>query len=117
MTYFKINNTDFSAYVSKLKVAKKHTYKARTNAAGNTRVQHINSKYVIEVGIIPLDNVAMKNLLAAISNFQVSITFLSPETNTLQTIDCMITEQAVDYYTIQDSNVKYQAFSLVFTEL
>ena len=39
MTYFKLNNIDFSQYVTKLQVGTKHNYKQRTNASGNLMVK------------------------------------------------------------------------------
>lgn len=117
MTYLKMNGTDYSRYVNKLKVAKEHIYKNRTNASGNTLVKYVNSKFIIEVGIIPLDATTMAAIQNIINGFQVTLSFLDPETKTLKDINCIVTNHSVNYYTIQDSNVKFQAFSLVFTEL
>lgn len=118
MTYFKINNTDYSMYINKLKVAVEHIYKGRTNASGNTIVKYVNSKRIIEVGIIPLDENVMANLQAAINQFTVTISCLNPETKQLEeNVKCMIANQSVEYYTIQDSHTQFKAFSLTFTEL
>ena len=117
MTYFKINNNDYSMYVSALKVGTEHKYKSRTNASGNLMVKYVNTKRVIEVGIIPLDAAVMASLQDDINKFQVSISFLNPETRALETISCIIPQQSVDYYTVQAGNVKFQAFALTFTEL
>lgn len=62
MTYFKINDIDYSMYVNELKVSKEANYNAQTNAHGDTVVDFINSKREIEVGIIPLDAEAMLSL-------------------------------------------------------
>lgn len=116
--FFKINDKDYSMYVSKLMVGKEHFYKAMTTAAGNTIVKYVNSKRVIEVGIIPLDDTAMANILADIDQFQVSISYRDPETNTLiENLKCIIPNHIVEYYTIQDSNVRYKAFSIQIKEL
>ena len=125
MTYFKIHGHDYSMYVSKLVVAKEHIYNSSTNAAKNTIVRHINSKRIIEVGIIPVDADVMVTLQQDINNFAYSgrthnipISFIDPETNTLvENLPCFISNQSVEYYTIQDSKVKFKAFSLKFTEL
>ena len=117
MAYFKINEIDFSMYVSGLKVSKSANYSAQTNAAGNTVVDYINSKRVIEVSIIPLDAAAMLNLKAVIDAFSVSITFRNPSTNELETINAIIPEDEIEYYTIQANRVLYKEFSLTFTEL
>ena len=117
MAYFKINDIDFSMYVSGLKVSKSANYSAQTNAAGNTVVDYINSKRTIEVSIIPLNDAAMVNLKAAIAAFNVSITFRNPATNELETINAIIPEDEIEYYTIQANRVLYKEFSLTFTEL
>lgn len=118
MSYLKINGNDYSMYVNKLKVAKEHNYKGMTNAAGNTVVKYVNTKRIIEVGIIPLNSDVMQNLQADINQFKVTVSYLEPETNTLvENVNCIITKNAVDYYTIQAGNVKFKAFSLTMTEL
>jgi hypothetical protein len=117
MTYFKINNTDFSMYVNELKVSKEANYNAQTNAAGNTVVDLINHKRTVEVGIIPVTSEAMAQLQLLLDSFNVTITYLNPNTNALDTINCIIPDSNVEYYTIQAGNVSFKAFSLKFTEL
>lgn len=117
MAYFKINNIDFSAYVNKLVVNKEANYNAQTNAAGNTVVDLINHKKTVEVGIVPLSSEVMAQLLALLDTFNVTITYLNPNTKALDTINCIIPSSNVDYYTIQADNVSFNAFSLEFIEL
>lgn len=118
MAYFKINDVDFSMYVNALKITKNHVYKSQTNAAGNTIVKYVNTKRIVNVGIIPLDATAMKNLQTAIANLTVTISFQNPDTKALETISCMIPTHAVEYYTIQGANnTSFKAFQLQFTEL
>lgn len=117
MAYLKIDNKDFSMYVSNLRITSNSNYNAQTNAAGNTVVDYINSKRSVEVGIIPLDDAAMKELLAAINKFNVSLTFRDPTDGTLETINAIIPSSDIDYYTIQIDRVSYNAMSLTFTEL
>lgn len=118
MTYFKIGNTDFSAFVNELKINKEHNYNAQTNAAGNTVVDYINSKREIEVGIIPLEEADMRTLLSAIDGFNVSISFRNPLTNALESnVSCIVPENEVEYYTIQVGKVMYNALTITFVEL
>ena len=118
MAYFKINNIDFSDYVATLKVTKQQKYKSVENAAGNLTVKSINSKYVIDVGFIPLEVADMKRLLPNISNITVSVSFLAPDTNELKTIKCMIASNSVEYYTIQSNGtVLYKPFTVQFQQL
>ena len=117
MAYFKINNTDFSAYVNELKVTKEAKYNAQTNAAGNTVVDFINRKRTVEVGIIPVTSEAMAQLQVLLDSFNVTITYLNPDTKALDTINCIIPESEVEYYTIQAGNVSFKAFSITFIEL
>lgn len=118
MSYFKINNVDYSQYVNQLKVNKEANYNAQVNAAGNTVVDYINAKRVIEVGIIPLDGATMLALQQAIDSFNVSISFQNPLTNTLEeNVNCIIPTNEVEFYTIQAGKVLYNAINLSFIEL
>lgn len=118
MAYFKIGDTDYSAFVNSLKITNSHNYNSQTNAAGDTVVDYINSKRSIEVGIIPLTDANMATLQAAINAFHVSISFRNPQTNQLEeNVDCIIPENDVEYYTIQADKVMYEALTLTFSEL
>lgn len=117
MAYFKIGSTDFSNIVNELKVDSTSNYNSQTNAAGDTVVDYINTKRIIEVGIIPLDDTDMANLQTAINDFKVMISFRNPRTNALETIFCIIPESGVEYYTIQANKVMYKAFRIKFIEL
>ena len=118
MTYFKIGNNDYSKYVNSLKPSTTNNYTAQQNAAGDTVVDYINKKRIIEVGIIPLDADAMANLMTDIEAFNVSISYLNPKTKTLENdVNCIVASHEPDYYTIQDNNVMFKAFTLTFTEL
>ena len=116
MAYFKIGKTDFSNIVNELKIDKTSNYNSQTNAAGDTVVDYINTKRIIEVGIIPLDDTDMANLQTAINDFDVMISFRNPRTNQLETIFCIIPESGIEYYTIQANKVMYKAFKLKFIE-
>ena len=96
MAYFKIGENNYSMYVNELIITKSANYNAQTNAAGNTVVDYINQKRVIEVGIIPLDAEAMLALQADIDKFNVS---------------------GVEYYTIRADRTQFKAFKLKFIEL
>lgn len=118
MTYFKIGNKDYSMFVNELKVSTDTNYNAQTNAAGNTVVDYINKKRTIEVGIIPLNESVMANLQKDIEAFNVSISFLNPNTNLLEeNVNCIIPANEVEYYTIQADKVMFKAINLTFTEL
>ena len=118
MAYFKIGNVDFSMYVSELKINKDYNYNAQTNAAGDTVVDYINAKREIEVKIIPIDDTVMANLQNAIDAFNVSISFSNPKTNALEeNVNCIISNNDIEYYTIQANKVMYKEFELKFIEL
>lgn len=118
MSYFKIDGNDYSAYVNGLTVSCETNYNSQTNAAGNSVVDYINQKRTITVGIIPLDDTVMAELLADVEKFNVSISFRNPKTNLLEeNVDCIIPDSEVEYYTIQANKVMYNALSLTFTEL
>lgn len=118
MAYFKIGGNDYSAYVNALNITEDVSYRAQTNAAGNTVVDNANKKRTIEVGIIPLEQDIMKNLLTDIDSFQVNLSFRNPKTNELaENVICIIPSNAVEYYTIRADKVSYKEFTLTFTEL
>lgn len=118
MTYFKIGSRDYSAYTNALKVLTSARYNEQMNAAGDSVVDFINSKRTIEVGIIPLDDAMLQTLMTDIAAFNVKISFLNPNTKTLENnVSCKIPESEVSYYTIQVGNVKTQALKLSFQEL
>lgn len=116
--YFKINGKDYSKYVNKLQVGTEHFYKSMTTAAGNTLIKYINTKRVLEVGIIPLDASAMAQLMQDINDFQVLISFRDPATNNItENIKCYIPIHLVEYYTIQAGKAQFKAFSLQIKEM
>lgn len=117
MAYIKLNNIDFSAYCNQLAVSKSANYNAQTNAAGNTVVDLINHKRKITVGIIPVDNATMLDLQAILDGFSVTVTYLNPNTKALDTVNCIIPESNIEYYTIQADKVLFNAFTLDFIEL
>lgn len=117
MEYFKIDGVDFSKYVKNLNITKNAVYNAQTNAAGNTVVDYINSKREIEVGIIPLNDTSMAELLTAVQNFEVYISFRNPVTNEIDMAHCIIPDSNVEYYTIQVNKVMYNELTLTFVEL
>lgn len=117
MNYFKINDIEFSQYVNSLKIKKSAVYNTQTNAAGNSVVDLINKKRQIEVGIIPLSAESMVELQNAIAGFNVSITFLNPDTGNLETANCIIPDDEVEYYAIRVDKVLTKAFTLTFIEL
>lgn len=118
MAYFKIDNKDFSKFVNELKIGSNVNYTSQTNAAGDTVVDYINRKRVIEVGIIPLNEVDMLDLMQAIDEFHVSLTFLNPRTNVLEeNVSCIIPSDQAEYFTIQSKKKMFKGLTLKFQEL
>ena len=118
MAYFKINDVDFSEYVNSLKVTYNYIYNSQINAGGNTIVDYINKKRVIEVGFIPMDEATMKTLMTQIGHFNVNISYKEPESeNKLASANCIMPNNSIDYYTIQVSKVLFKAFTITFQEL
>lgn len=116
MAYFKIDGVDFSMSVSGLKVATEHIYKGMTNAEGNLLTKYVNTKKKIEVSIIPLDGAAMAALQAKLKKFEVVISFLNPETQQLEEINCIVPSNIVEYYTAQTNKIRFKAFVITFDE-
>ena len=116
MAYFKIGTHDYSQYVNKLVVTTTQKYKQRENASGVTMVKPIRLVRNIQVGIIPLDASTLKSLMTDLNKFQVTVSFLNPATNTLDTAECIIPAHAVEYYTINAGGTKTKAFSFTCEE-
>jgi hypothetical protein len=117
MAYLKINNIDVSMYVSGLKVNKAANYSAQTNAAGNTVVDYINTKRTVEATIIAVNDEAMRTIQSLLNDIQISLAYRNPSDGELETITCILPQTEIEYYTIQADNVRYNAFTLIFTEL
>ena len=116
MAYLMINGNDYSSFVNELKVGTEANFNAQTNAAGNSVVEYINSKKTLEIGFIPMSDNSLIRLMNDAS-FHSQITYRNPLTNDLDTIDCILASNELEYYTIQAGKVLYKAFVLTFTEL
>lgn len=116
--YFKINNKDFSDLVSGLKVGYETLVsdKSGRNAAGDTVIDIINRKIKVYITFRHTTNAEMKSLLDAIKDYVVSVQFLDPKTNTLQTIQAYTGTPEPEYYTISDKTI-YKPMNLNFIEL
>lgn len=118
MDYFIIDDIDFSMCVNALKIDTAVNYTQQVNAAGDSVVDYVNKKRVIEVGIIPLEAEKMVELQNAIDRFEVYITFLNPLTNELeQNVRCIVPADNVEYYTIQANKIIFKEYTIKFQEL
>lgn len=117
MAYFKINGVDLSPYVNKLSIQTNKIYNSRTNAKGDTVVKYINSKRIINVGIVALNEDVASTIANAIEDFQVTISFRDPLTKNLSDANCIIPKNNIEYYTIRADKVQTKAFVLMFEEL
>lgn len=119
MSYFKINNIDFSSLVSGLKIGHETLVSDNSgrNAAGDTVIDIINKKYKIYVTLRHTTQEEMQNFLASIEDYVVSISFLNPKTNAETTITAYTGTPEPEYYTIQANNVIYKPLDLNFIEL
>lgn len=117
MEYFKINGIDFSNYVNELKVNKVTNHTAQTNAAGNTVVDKINTKYIVTVGFIYMNETEMTELVTELDWFTITVFFKCPKTGVVKQIKTIVPEYEVEYYTIQDNKILYKPLTLEFVEL
>lgn len=118
MTYFKINDTDYSLYCNQLKISVKTIFKQATNAAGDTVVKFVNRKRTFTVGIIPLNERVMEAFQNDIQQFNVLVSYRDPKTNELvENVKCIIPNDDCEFYTIQADKVLYKAMTVVLQEL
>jgi hypothetical protein len=117
MVIFKINDIDFSGLVAALKVGYETLVSDSSgrNAAGDTVIDVINMKRKIYVTLRHTTFAEMQSFLAAVANFQVSVTYLDPRTNTLQTASTYIGTPEPEYFNV--SKTIYKPMSLNFIEL
>ncbi len=119
MAYFKINNKDFSSYVSTMKVGFETLVSddSGRNANGDTVIDVINHKVKLYIGFRHLLEEEMQELLAAISDYVVKVSFLNPKTKELTTITTYTGTPEPEYYTIQPTHTIYKPMTLNFIEL
>ena len=117
MTIFKIGGVDFSGLVSGLKVGYETLVSDNSgrNAAGETVLDVINMKRKIYVTLRHTTFAEMQEFLAAIAPFQVTVTYLDPRTNSLQTASPYTGSPEPEYYNV--SKTVYKPLSLNFIEL
>ena len=118
MAYLKINNTDFSAMVSGLKVGFETLVSDQSgrNAAGDTVIDVINRKTKLYVTFRHTTDAEMHSFLQAIKDFVVTVSFLNPETKSMSTITAYTGTPEPEYYTISDKTV-FKPLELNFIEL
>lgn len=117
MAIFKINGADFSDLVSGLKVGYETLVSDSSgrNANGDTVLDVINMKRKIYITLRHTTFAEMQEFLAAVAPFQVSVSYLDPRTNTLQTADTYTGTPEPEYYNVSKTICK--PISLNFIEL
>ena len=117
MAIFKVNNVDFSDLVSGLKVGYETLVSDSSgrNANGDTVIDVINTKRKIYVTLRHTTIAEMTRFLSAIDPYQVTVTYLDPKTNTLQSASTYTGTPEPEYYNISKS--LYKPMSLNFIEL
>lgn len=114
---FKIGTKDFSDLISGLKVGYETLVSDSSgrNANGDTVLDVINTKRKIYVTLRHTTIAEMTSFLSAIEPFQVTVSYLDPKTNTLQSASTYIGTPEPEYYNISKS--LYKPMSLNFIEL
>jgi hypothetical protein len=117
MTIFKINGVDFSGLVSGLKVGYETLVSDSSgrNANGDTVLDVINMKRKVYVTLRHTTVAEMSSFLSAIAPYQVTIEYLDPRSNTMQTADTYTGTPEPEYYNVSRS--LYKPLSLNFIEL
>jgi hypothetical protein len=117
MTIFKIGSADFSGLVSGLKVGYETLVSDNSgrNANGDTVLDVINMKRKIYVTLRHTTFAEMQSFLAAVEPFTVTVSYLDPKTNTLETATTYIGTPEPEYYNASHSI--YKPLSLNFIEL
>ena len=119
MSYLIIDNTDVSDLVKSLKVGYETLVsdKSGRNANGDTVIDVINKKVKLQVVFRPMLDNEMAELLEAIENYVIDVTYRDSKTNSNKTITCYTGTPEPEYYCIQGDRVLYKQLSLNFIEL
>lgn len=117
--YFKINNVDYSHLVSALKVGYETLVSDNSgrNAAGDTVIDVINKKVKLYVTFRHTTKEEMADLLNAIKDYVVNVTYLNPQDGRLTTITTYTGTPEPEYYTAQPTYTIYKPMNLNFIEL
>jgi hypothetical protein len=86
------------------------------NAKGDTVIDVVNRKYKIYVTLRHTTNSEMKQFLATIRDYVVTVGFLNPETNNITSATCYTGTPEPEYYTISDKTI-YKPMNINFIEL
>lgn len=119
MSFFQVNNQDFSDLVSGLKVGYETLVSDNSgrNAAGDTVLDVINKKIKLQLTLRHTTETEMRAFLSAIDDYVVNVTFLNPKTKQLTTIQAYTGTPEPEYFTIQPTLTVYKPLSLNFIEL
>ena len=119
MSYFLINNKDFSHLVSSLKVSYETLVSDSSgrNANGDTVIDIVGRKIKLAVGFRAMNGAEMEALLAAISGYVVSVSYRDPKTGANKSISAYTGTPEPDYYTLSGGRVLYRDMQLSFIEL
>lgn len=117
--FFKINDIDFSHLVSGLKVGYETLVSDNSgrNAAGDTVIDVINHKYKLYVTLRHTTQDEMDSFLGAISDYVVTVQFLSPFGTETLDITAYTGTAEPEYYTIQAGNTIFKPMTINFIEL
>lgn len=117
MAIFKIGSKDFSGLISGLKVGYETLVSDSSgrNANGDTVIDVINMKRKIYISLRHTTFAEMQEFLAAIADYQVSISYLDPRDNTLQEATTYTGTPEPEYYNV--SKTIFKPMTINFIEL
>lgn len=116
MAYFKLNNVDYSQYVSGLTVIDTKRQRKYDTPQG-TFIDYIGSKAEIRVKFVPMAPNVAAAILAA-GEDMCAIQYLDPKSNTMRTVEnCWLDEKSAHYYRIDGAKTLCDTFTLTFEEL
>ena len=117
MEFLFINDAEYSSFVNYFKVSYVKNFNEQTNAAGNSVVDYINRKRVIDIGFIPLELEMAAGVLNELSGFTMRLNFLDPQTGLMGEGNFICPSEEIEAYTIQQNKKLYKAFTVQLREL
>lgn len=119
-TVLKIGDTDFSGYVSGLKVGMETLLSEESgrNANGDTVVDIIAQKEKLYVTLRPLTDSEMAAFLTAVADYVVTVSYRHPKTGTMRTgVRCYISTPEPEYQSIGAGTARYKPMQINFIEM
>ena len=119
MNALKINGTDLTEHLENDYSVEliQQTKNVRTNAMGDTTFTRVHPKYKVYATFLPSDETTRNDILKAIENYVVELSFRCPYTASDKTITCYASCDKNTYRLLKDDASLLESVQIRFIEL